>query len=60
MEKKETIGELSSGEPVNCYCCGKSLLDKTPEEIFIDPWFWNVLAVVFCKVECRDAYVDSK
>jgi hypothetical protein len=60
MENNETIDQLLGGEPVNCYCCGASLNEKTPEEIFIDPWFLTVLAVVFCTQECRDAYIDSK
>jgi hypothetical protein len=58
--KRWAQGELTEGIKINCYCCGKNLNDKTPEEIFIDPFFWNVLAVVFCTEQCRNDYVDSK
>jgi len=59
MEEEKTIGELS-GQRIGCYGCGKELSDKKPEEVFIDPFFWDLFAGVFCSIECRDWYVDSK
>lgn len=47
-------------EPCGCYGCGEDIGEKRLSEVFVDKFFWDIFAGVFCSKDCRDAYIESK
>jgi hypothetical protein len=58
--EQQTIGEILEDDKIGCYGCGKNISDKKEAEVFVDPFFFRIFFGIFCSMECRDRYINSK
>lgn len=58
MEEESDLISDMTDEKFQCHNCGKEITKFS--EMFIDGFLWEIFAYLFCTVECRDAYIDSK
>lgn len=64
-DNEKTLRELISevdAEPRECYCtnCAACLTDKKFKDVFLDRQLFEWFGYVFCNMECRDDYINSK
>lgn len=63
MNDNQTLSEFFETSPelkIYCTCCGAELQDMPVNEIFFDSFLFEWFGYLFCNVNCRDNYINSK